>query len=106
MDDSPLISMKLHSAGGHLVLASCDHDLLGKELDMDGVPFLISRSFYGGDRVNDITFLNILGQVTSANIVGNHCVQLLIDKGIVSRASVMTIKNVMHVQIYTVPERK
>ncbi|MBN1539695.1 MAG: DUF424 family protein [Candidatus Thermoplasmatota archaeon] len=106
MDDTPLISMKLHSAGGQIILASCDHDILGKELNMDGIPFKISENFYGGEKVNDETFLMILGQVTSANIVGNHCVQLLIDRGIVSRASVIAIDDVMHVQIYTVPERK
>ena len=103
MEIPPRIYMRLHSAGGQLILAACDKHLLGERLEMGELLFPVSKHFYGGDLVSDETFLNMIGQVSSANIVGNHCVDLLLDKGIVDRNSVTLIGEVKHVQIYTIP---
>jgi len=94
--------MRLHSAGGKFILAACDDHLLGVRLEMGEVQFLVSQHFYGGDLVNDDTFLNMLGQITSANIVGNYCVDLLLKKGIVDPDSIVMVGDVKHVQIYTI----
>ncbi|MGA1820505.1 MAG: DUF424 domain-containing protein [Thermoplasmatota archaeon] len=102
MEGSPRIYMRLHSASGHLVLAACDHHLLGVRLEMGELQFLVSKHFYGGDLVSDETFLNMLGQVSSANIVGDHCVDLLLSRNIVSPESVTKVGDVKHVQIYTI----
>jgi len=104
MESPPSIFMRLHSAGGQLILAACDEDLLGKRLEMGELQFPVSQHFYGGDLVSDETFLKMIDQVTSANIVGNHCVDLLLEKGIVDTDSVTLIGEVKHVQIYTIPK--
>ncbi|MBN1389885.1 MAG: DUF424 family protein [Candidatus Thermoplasmatota archaeon] len=106
MNEDPSISMKLHSIQGQLILAACDRQLLGRRLNNGDVPFPISQNFYGGDTVNDDTFLNIISHVTSANIVGNHCVGLLMESGVVDPSAVMIIDDIMHVQIYSVAKGK
>jgi hypothetical protein len=100
MIDGPQISMKIHAAGDQLILAACDRDLLGKTLHSEEVEFKVSEHFYGGDLVNGETFLNMIGQITSANVVGNLCVDLLIENGIVDGSSIMNIDGIKHVQIY------
>ena len=104
MDVPPMIYMRIHSAGGQLILAGCDKDLLGRRLEAGELMFPVSENFYGGDLVNDETFLRMLEQVTSANIIGNHCVDLLIDHGIVDSDSVAMIGGFKHVQIYHVSQ--
>jgi hypothetical protein len=69
-------------------------------LDNDGMEFKISTYFYGGDLVNDDTFINMVKRVTSANIVGNHCIKVLIENDYIKEDSVIMIENVGHIQIY------
>jgi len=102
MEIPPRIYLRLHSAGGQVILAACDEHLLGTRLEMGELQFPVSKHFYGGDLVSDETFLNMIGQVSSANIVGDHCVDLLLEKGIVDGDSVTLIGEVKHVQIYTI----
>lgn len=102
MTDCPAIYMKIHAAGNQLILAACDKELLGKTLKKDDIHFKISEHFYGGDLVNGDTFLNMMKQVTSANIIGDLCVDLLIEAGIVDGSSVVIIDNVKHTQVYDV----
>jgi hypothetical protein len=102
MTDGPAIFMRIHAAGDQVILAACDKELLGRTLVRGDLQFKISYHFYGGDLVNEKTFLMMMGQVTSANVVGNHCVGLLIESGMVEKESVIRIENVMHVQVYHV----
>lgn len=100
MTDAPSIYMKIHAAGNQTILAACDRALLGKTLTRGDLQFKISEYFYGGNLVNEKTFLMMMGQVTSANVVGNHSVGLLIESGMVEEESVIKIENVMHIQVY------
>jgi hypothetical protein len=102
MTDGPAIYMRIHAAGDQTVLAACDKELLGRTLIKEDLQFKISEHFYGGDLVNRDTFLMMIKQVTSANIVGNLCVGLLLEAGIIEENSVVSIDNVMHTQVYRI----
>ena len=100
MTSEPIISMRIHSASENLILAACDKELLGRTLSHGDIQFKVSEHFYGGDLVNDDTFLSMISQVRSANIVGNHCVDLLKKKGILDDGSIILIQGIKHSQLY------
>ena len=102
MKDEPKIYIKVHQAGGQVILAACDRELLGKTLQNGDLDFKVSIYFYGADLVNDDTFINIIKKVTCANIVGDHCMALLVDANIIDPAVVMKLGDVDHVQIYDI----
>jgi len=81
-------------------MAACDKKLLGSVLENGELKFRVSTYFYGGDLVSDETFLNMISQVPNANIVGNHCIDLLIGSDMISEDSVLSLGGVKHVQIY------
>ncbi|MGA1848363.1 MAG: DUF424 domain-containing protein [Thermoplasmatota archaeon] len=94
--------MKMHRAGDQFILAACDRELLGTTIKRNDLDFKVSSYFYGGDLVSDETFLNMVSQVKNANIVGNHCIGLLIEKGLILSDSVVSLDGVGHVQIYDI----
>ena len=94
--------MKIHAIGEQLILAACDKEIIGKTFEEGEIQFKVSEYFYGGDLVNEDTFLKMIKQVTSANIVGNLCVGLLIKAGIVESSSVLRIDTIQHIQLYDV----
>lgn len=102
MTDGPAIYMKIHAAGDQTILAACDKEILGRTLIRGELQFKISEHFYGGDLVNGETFLMMIEQVTSANVVGNLCVDLLLEAGIIDETSVIEIDNIKHTQMYRV----
>ncbi len=102
MKDEPKIYIKVHPAGSQVILAACDRELLGKTLQNGDLDFKVSTYFYGGDLVNNDTFLNIIKQVTCANIVGDHCTALLVDSNIIDPEVVKKLGGVNQVQIYDI----
>jgi hypothetical protein len=102
MEDDPVIYMKMHRAGGQFILAACDRELLGSVLKENDLDFKVSIHFYGGDLVSDETFLNMVSQVPNANVIGNHCIDLLMGSGMITPDSVVTLDGIKHVQIYDI----
>ncbi|MFO8050315.1 MAG: DUF424 family protein [Thermoplasmatota archaeon] len=92
--------MKVHAHGGRTVLAVCDKGLIGRTISEKELSVTITESFYGVDLVNEGSFLSLLPNVSSANFIGNDCVDTLIEKGMVREEDVMTIAGIKHVQIY------
>ena len=43
---------KCHSIKGHLVVAICDEDLLGKEIGKE-LKMKVSENFYGGEKIDE-----------------------------------------------------
>lgn len=92
--------MKIHAANDQMILAACDREILGKVLEHGEIQFKVSEYFYGGDLVNDDTFLSMISQVSSANIVGDYCVDLLKSNDLVEESSVIIIDGIQHIQLY------
>jgi hypothetical protein len=100
----PTIRSKIHVYGGRMILAICDSELLGKTLDNDGIPFVISESFYGGPLIGKEECLRLLSEVGNVNLVGFRSVQIAIEGGFAKEESVRTIAGIPHIQIYSVKD--
>jgi hypothetical protein len=95
--------IKVHSAGGKKTLAVCDAELMGRVLAGGGRMLDLKKhaGFYKGKKAkNAAEVAALLGECDSANIVGKKCVQIAIDKGVISTADVISIGGIPHVQVY------
>ena len=96
------ISAKLHQYQGHIVLAICDEELLGKTLNNNGVPFRISKFFYGGPVMDEDSLVKLILQVGNINVLGKRSVLLLRSLGLVKGDEISIIDGIEHVQIYKI----
>jgi len=96
--------LKLSEAEGRKVIAACDSNLIGKVLK-EGEAVLnldIYSSFYIGEEVDAGTLAEALKDFDSANLVGEECVAVALESGLVRKSDVRYINNVPHIQLYKV----
>jgi hypothetical protein len=91
---------KVHRSEGHVLVAACDRELLGKTLSGD-VDVLVSPRFYGQDLCEEEGLLNALSEASLANLLGNKVVDLAVEKGIVNKKNILVMGGVKHAQIVT-----
>lgn len=93
-----LFSVKRHISEGHILIAACDLDLLGKTLDDGDLCLEVRESFYGGEKVGPDILGRLLEMCTMANLVGKRAIALAIEMGIVDEDCVIYVKGVPHAQ--------
>jgi hypothetical protein len=76
------------------MLNICDADLLGQDLDQDGLRISISRSYYGQRLVDAEEAGRLLRESAVINIAGRESVRLSTGLGIGSLNGVKTVKDV------------
>lgn len=94
--------LKLYRQDGHVVVAACDADLLGRTLAEGRVRLRVSEEFYGGESVSPERLKEALAEATTANLVGEQVVACAEEAGLVDAGSVMRIEGVPHAQIFRV----
>ncbi len=87
--------VKLYETKKDLLLAACDEELLGKELD----GFSVSKRFYGGELTNEEAFSKMLDQCTVANLVGERVINTAKEKSLVGEGGIIMLSGVPHAQI-------
>jgi len=93
-----LFSVKKHISQGHILIAACDLELLGKKLEDGELCLEIHEAFYGGEKVGASILARLLEMSTMANLVGKRAVRLALDMGLVDEDCVIVIKDVPHAQ--------
>ena len=93
-----LFSVKRHISEGHILIAACDLDLLGKTLEDGDLCLEVRESFYGGEKVGPDILGRLLEMSTMANLVGKRAIALAIEMGIVNEDCVIFVKGVPHAQ--------
>lgn len=92
---------KLHySATGEVVLAACDHDLLGCELHLsEDFTIKVSEEFYMGESLTWRQLLALFEKATIINLLGDLVVLKAVEAGIIPNYAVSKVGGVSHVQI-------
>jgi uncharacterized protein len=93
-----LFSVKRHISEGHILIAACDLELLGKTLEDRDLCLEVRDSFYGGEKVGPDILQSLLEMCTMANLVGKRAVAVATDLGIIDQDNVIIIKGVPHAQ--------
>jgi hypothetical protein len=93
---------KIHNNQGHTILAVCDKEHLGKKFEDEKLEFNASEKFFGNEEINEEELINMANEVTSINLFGDKCVEILQREGLISESSVIFIKGIKHAQIYQI----
>ncbi|MEM0359962.1 MAG: DUF424 family protein [Candidatus Diapherotrites archaeon] len=93
---------KLHGQGSQSVLAACDKELLGKKLEEGKISFIVSESFYGGRLVGKKELSEMMEESENINLVGKKCVEIALEKGLISEGNIIRIKGVPHAQVFKI----
>lgn len=93
---------KVHETAQGKVLACCDKELIGKELSQGELVLEINSDFYGQEEIEVKRLVELISEVSSANLLGARAVRTVVEKGIVEEADVREIAGVPHVQIFKV----
>jgi len=93
------VYVNLRKYGQHVVLATCDCELLGKVLRDGKIVFEVREEFYKGHRVTVEEAIDLCRQSTVVNMVGQCIVDRAVKEGLIHPEAILRIKGVPHAQI-------
>ncbi|HID91128.1 TPA: DUF424 family protein [Candidatus Bathyarchaeota archaeon] len=91
--------VKVFRRGGHVLVAICDEELIGKTLRDEGMNVEVRRSFYGGRNLGLDDTIKALKEGTVVNLMGNEIVSVALRLRLVHPEAIVKIANVAHAQI-------
>ena len=94
-----MISIKIYKKGNDLLIGACDEKLLGKKFEDKKFQIIVSKEFYGGNRISPEALKKYLRDATIANLVGKETIKCAIDLGLIDPECVIKIKGVPHAQM-------
>lgn len=94
-----MIWIKEYSTQGEILLAACDDDILGKTFSEGELELVVSESFYGGEKVDGVSFISFLKKATIANLVGKKVIEIALELRLISEDCILEIDGVPHAQI-------
>ncbi len=99
------IAVKVHISGQYTLLAMCDEDLLGKEVNHGGVRVKFTKSFFGDSLLDpDSPELDaMLARADSITAFGRTCVERLARTFPSVPEAMVEVGGIPHVQIFKVP---
>ncbi|HWR25164.1 MAG TPA: DUF424 domain-containing protein [Methanosarcina sp.] len=94
--------LKIYKNGGHVLVAACDKEVLGKTLKHGNTVVEVNRNFYEGKYVSEEEFQEALKGATTANLFGEKTIKCAIQCGMIDQDSVIIIDCVPHAQIFKI----
>ncbi|QKY21295.1 DUF424 family protein [Halolamina sp. CBA1230] len=85
-----------------LLVSVCDADLLGRTFENGEVSITVEESFYGGDGAVEAdadAVVDGLRRASVANLVGEECVGVAVEAGIIDEATVLEVGETRHAQL-------
>ncbi len=92
-------AVKEHRTGAQFLLAACDEELVGTRHEGGGLQVEVHEGFYDGERVDEAHLARLLGACTVANLVGQRCIAVAVELGLVDARHVLDIGDVQHAQV-------
>lgn len=93
-----MILKKHHSQGKHIV-ALCDDDLLGKQIEEEDVVLDLQSQFYQGEQASEEDILASINEAYIVNAVGKKTIEFLIKNNFVEKESCKKVKDIPYVQV-------
>jgi hypothetical protein len=85
-----------------LLVSVCDADLLGCTFENGRVSITVEESFYGGEDAVEAdadAVVDGLRRASVANLVGEECVGIAVEAGLVDEATVLEVGETRHAQL-------
>jgi hypothetical protein len=94
-----MISIGVYKQGDDLLIGACDDHLLGKKYKEGKLHLHVDKQFYGAKKISKESLRLYLKNATIANLVGETCVSIAIEMGLVDPSCVLYIDGVAHAQM-------
>ena len=85
-----------------LLVSVCDEGLIGERFENGQVSITVEESFYGGESAVEAdadTVIDGLRRASVANLVGEECVGVAVEAGIIDEGAVLEIGETRHAQL-------
>lgn len=85
-----------------LLVSVCDPDCLGETYENGEVSLTVSEEFYGGDEAVEAAAEDVVASLSRANVanlVGERCVGVAIEAGIIDEEAVLELDETRHAQL-------
>ncbi|AXG05226.1 DUF424 domain-containing protein [Haloplanus rubicundus] len=82
-----------------LLVAVCDEECLGETYGNGDVSLTVTEEFYGGDEADADEVVDSLTRASVANLVGEQCVTVAIEAGLVDEERVLDLGDALHAQL-------
>ena len=93
--------LKVHSSPGTGdVVAVCDRELINTTIRHKETAITISEAFYGNCPATESEVRDALRNAGNINLMGERCVSLAIEMGLLTRSGCIMIGTVPHAQIF------
>jgi hypothetical protein len=92
--------LKIHKAQGHIIVAVCDKEIIGKKICDGELEIEISERFYKGRSATDREVIEALKSATAANLFGEKAVAIALENGLIEKQNVLWINGIPHAQLY------
>lgn len=93
------VYINIRKWGRCTLLATCDAELLGRDLREGEIVFEIREDFYKGSRVSLEEAIALMQQCTIVNMVGKKIVEKAVEKGLIHPEAILEISGIPHAQI-------
>lgn len=90
------ILIKVHDSAGKQILAVADKELIGKKFEEGETCLEITESFYKGEEKTEEETIKAMKNAANINLVGKKAIALGIKAGIITKDSVIKIKEIPH----------
>jgi hypothetical protein len=84
------------------LVSVCDPDCLGETFENGAVTLEVTEEFYGGEEAEsadeDAVVESLMG-ATTANLVGEECVAVAVEAGIIDEDRVLDVGGTVHAQL-------
>jgi len=82
-----------------LLVAVCDEECLGETYGDGEVSLTVTEEFYGGKERDRDEVIDSLTRASVANLVGEQCVGVAIEAGLVDEDRVLDLGGTLHAQL-------
>ncbi|MFB6102598.1 MAG: DUF424 domain-containing protein [Haloplanus sp.] len=82
-----------------LLVAVCDEECLGETYERGEVSLTVTEEFYGGAEGDADDVVDSLTRASVANLVGERCVTVAIEAGLVDEERVLDLDGALHAQL-------
>nr|WP_321170459.1 DUF424 family protein [Halobaculum sp. DT92] len=84
------------------LVAVCDADVLGETFENGAVSLEVEEAFYGSDDAEPADADAVVAglyDADTANLVGEHCVGVAVEEGIIDEERVLDVGGTLHAQL-------
>lgn len=85
-----------------LLVSVCDPDCLGETYEGDGISLTATEEFYGGEDAVDADEAEVIASLrraSVANLVGENCVGVAVEAGLIDEENVLDLDDTRHAQL-------